>query len=138
MQGRQSGKTVIVEQMIAEAQARGQKVRMMQADGTVTMAKTTIVVTDDLELRKLVELPLPPNKLSLDPNSPDYHPCYVRVGVRIDGKERNDIQYYDVKGKSYMTVNRTSHAAESIEPYWRYQASRQQRRAEARWKGPRK
>lgn len=81
---------------------------------------------------------LPPAKLSIDPNSPDFHPCYVRVGVHVDGEERNDIQYYDVKGCSYMAVNRTSHFAESIEPYWRYHASRQQRRAEARWKGPRK
>lgn len=71
-----------------------------------------------------------PRKLSIDPNSPDFHPCYCRVGVRINGEERNDIQYYNLDRKDYMTTDRTSHLAESIEPYWRYQPSRQQRRAE--------
>ncbi len=80
----------------------------------------------------------PPEVLSLDPNSPVFHPCYVRVGLRIDGVERNDIAYYNVRNKSYKTARDTSHLAETIEPYWRYQPSRQQRRAEERWKGPRK
>lgn len=75
----------------------------------------------------------PPSKLSIDPNSPHFHPCYVRVGVRVDGEERNNIEYYDLEQKSYMTTDHTSHLAESIEPYWRYPASRQQRRYEERW-----
>lgn len=82
--------------------------------------------------------PGPPDVLSLDPNSPDFHPCYVRVGLRIDGEERNDIAYYNVKNRSYKTAKDTSHLANTIEPYWRYQPSRQQRRAEERWKGPRR
>lgn len=75
----------------------------------------------------------PPRRLSIDPNSPDFHPCYVRVGVRVNGKERNDIQYYDLDQSSYMTTDKTSHLATELEPYWRYQPSRQQRRHEEAW-----
>lgn len=75
----------------------------------------------------------PPSRLSLDPNSEDFHPCYVRVGLRIDGEERNDIAFYDLANLSYKTQQDTSHLATSIEPYWRYLPSRQQRRAEERW-----
>lgn len=82
----------------------------------------------------LSELPGPPRKLSLDMMSPDFHPCYVRVGVVIDGEERNDVAYYNMDDLSYMTDRKTSHLATSIEPYWRYQPSRQQRRAEERYK----
>ena len=79
-----------------------------------------------------VEVPLP-QRLSLDPSSPDFHPSYVRVGLRIDGEERNDIQFYDSKKLEYMTTAKTSHLATSIEPYWRFVESRQQRRARERW-----
>ena len=77
--------------------------------------------------------PAPPQRLSLDPNSEDFHPCYVRVGVKVDGVDRNDLQFYDAKRLEYMTTDKTSHLATSIEPFWRYFPSRQQRRAEARW-----
>jgi hypothetical protein len=76
----------------------------------------------------------PPRRLSLDMCSPDYHPCYVRVGLRIDGEERNDVAFYDADKLEYMTERKTSHLATSIEPYWRYQPSRQQRRAEERYR----
>ncbi|MAS67360.1 MAG: hypothetical protein CMK82_11270 [Pseudomonadales bacterium] len=82
--------------------------------------------------------PTLPRRLSLEPNSPDFHPSYVRVGLRIDGKERNDIQFYDADKLEYMTTARTSHLATSIEPYWRFAESRQQRRARERWEGKRK
>jgi hypothetical protein len=75
----------------------------------------------------------PPRRLSNESNSPDFHPCYSRVGVRIDGVERNDIAYYNMDDMSYKTNRHTSHLAESIEPYWRFEPSRQLRRAEARW-----
>lgn len=94
--------------------------------------------TAALELRKLSEDTPPPRRLSIDPNSPDFHPCYVRVGVRVDGVERNDLQWYDQDRLEYMTTAKTSHLAESIEPHWRYFPSRQQRRAEERWEGKRK
>jgi hypothetical protein len=81
---------------------------------------------------------IPPSRLSIDPNSPDFHPSYTRVGVRVDGKERNDLQWYDVKRLEYMTTDKTSHLATSIEPYWRFVESRQQRRARERWEGKRK
>jgi len=76
----------------------------------------------------------PPRVLSIEMTSPHFHPCYVRVGVRIDGHERNDIAYYNMDDMSYKTERDTSHLAVSIEPYWRYPASRQQRRAEERFK----
>jgi len=82
-----------------------------------------IVVTD----------PTLPRRLSLEPNSPDFHPSYARVGLRIDGKERNDIQFYDADKLEYMTTAKSSHLATSIEPYWRFAESRQQRRARLRW-----
>jgi hypothetical protein len=72
----------------------------------------------------------PPARLSIDPNSPDFHPCYQRVGVRVNGEERNNIQWYDVSRNEYMTTDKTSHLATTIEPYWRFQPSRQVRRAE--------
>jgi hypothetical protein len=75
----------------------------------------------------------PPRKLSIDPNSPYFHPCYVRVGVRVDGEERNNIEYYDLDQSSYMTTDKSSHLAKEIEPYWRWEANRQQRRMEERW-----
>lgn len=80
----------------------------------------------------------PPERLSIEMKSKDYHPSYTRVGVRIDGVERKDIAFYDVKKLEYMTANETSHLATSIEPYWRYPESRQQRRARERWEGKRK
>lgn len=94
--------------------------------------------TAALELRKLNEDAPPRRRLSIDPNSPDFHPSYVRVGVRVDGVERNDLQFYDMDQMSYMTTAKSSHLAESIDPYWRYMPSRQQRRAEERWEGKHK
>ena len=75
----------------------------------------------------------PPRKLSVDPNNEDFHPCYLRVGVRIDGEERNDILFYDLDMLAYMTTDHTSHLATEIDPYWRWEPNRQQRRAEERW-----
>lgn len=75
----------------------------------------------------------PPRELSIELHDPNYHPCYTRVGVRVDGIERNDIAYYNLDNLSYKTNRDTSHLATSIEPYWRYPASRQQRRFEERW-----
>lgn len=76
---------------------------------------------------------VPPRQLSIDPNQPEFNPCYCRVGVRINGEERNDIQYYDLNNLSYMTTDLTSHLAQSIDVYWRYFPSRQQRRFEESW-----
>lgn len=124
--GHQSGKTLAMAKLIAEAEARGEHV--------------VIVGNDADHMRKFREkydceviVNNPPSRLSIDPNSPDFHPCFVRVGVRVDGIERNDLQWYDVKRLEYMTTAKTSHLAVSIEPYWRYDASRQQRRAEERY-----
>jgi len=93
--------------------------------------EATFVIIDELDGDGNAR---PPRILSLDLLSPHYHPCYVRVGVRIDGEERNDVAYYNQDDLSYMTERKTSHLATSIEPYWRYQPSRQQRRAEERFR----
>lgn len=116
-----SGKTAAMAALVAEAEARGEHV--------VTLTKQPII--DEAA-------DIPPGRLSIDPNSPDFHPSYVRVGVRVDGIERNDLQWYDVKRLEYMTTDKTSHLATSIEPYWRFAESRQQRRARERWEGKRK
>lgn len=119
--GHRSGKTALMQQMMAEAEARGEHV--------VTLTKEPIIdeVAD-----------IPPGRLSIDPNSPDFHPCYTRVGVRVDGQERNDLQFYDVATMSYMTTAKTSHLAESIEPYWRRPELRNERRWRERWEAKRK
>jgi hypothetical protein len=119
--GRRSGKTLAMELAREAAEAAGKHV--------VTLSKEPII--DEAA-------DIPPGRLSIDPNSPDFHPCYVRVGVRVDGQERNDLQFYDVKRLEYMTTAKTSHLATSIEPYWRFAESRQQRRARERWEGKRK
>jgi hypothetical protein len=87
---------------------------------------------------KFEEPPPPPAILSIEQLDPHFHPCYMRVGVRIDGEERNDIAYYNTKNLSYKTNRHTSHLAVVIEPYWRHAPSRQQRRAEERWEAKRK
>lgn len=88
-----------------------------------------------------METPLmsgPPDRLSIEVDSEDYHPSCCRVGVVIDGKERNDIAFYDIKTGAYKTEHNTSHLAKSIKPYWRYDESRQQRRARERWEAKRR
>ena len=81
----------------------------------------------------------PPRVLSSDPNSDDYHPSCLRVGLRIDGEERRDVMMYDCGTRIYMTTDKEAHMAQrSIEPYWRHVESRQQRRARERWEGKHK
>lgn len=75
----------------------------------------------------------PPAVLSKEKHSPYFHPCYERVGVLVNGVERNDLLYYSTEDLSYQTIKRTSHLAESIETFWRYPENRQQRRARERW-----
>lgn len=79
----------------------------------------------------------PPRRLSIDPNSPDYHPCYVRVGVRVDGEERVDLQWYDVDRNEILTTAKSSHLVTSIEPYWRREELRNERRWRERWEAKR-
>lgn len=110
----------------------------MGTENTVVIHSRQCGKTAALELRKLTEDAPPPRRLSIDPNSPDFNPCYVRVGVKVDGVDRNDLQWYDQDRLEYMTTAKTSHLAETLEPYWRYIPSRQQRRAEERWKEKRK
>ncbi len=79
----------------------------------------------------------PPDRLSNDPNHPHFHPSYVRVGIRIDGVERRDVRWYDAPGKMYRVSGSFDkdppREAETLEAYWRFPESRQQRRARERW-----
>ncbi len=132
-----SGKTAILAEHVAELRKQGHTV--VTVSSKIYPEDVVKAIKDDISKQPIdfeitVEL-TPPRRLSIDINSPDYHPSYVRVGVRVDGKERNDLQWYDVDKLEYMTTAKTSHLAESIEPYWRYVESRQQRRARERWEG---
>lgn len=74
----------------------------------------------------------PPRKLSLVISHPYYRPDFARVGVKLDGQERNDVQTYNADTGRLETINRqVLHGI--IEPFWRYSESRQMRRARERW-----
>ena len=125
---RRSGKTYAAE--LASHAARAKVTDEQREEFRKKLSDQTVTIDEAADI--------PPGRLSIDPNSPDFHPSYVRVGVLVDGVERNDLQFYDVKRLEYMTTAKTSHLAESIEPYWRFAESRQQRRARERWEGKRK
>lgn len=80
----------------------------------------------------------PPQALSNHVNHRDFHPSYMRVGVRIDGVERKDLKWYDVRAGLAATVDGVMLKSETIEPFWRYPENRQQRRARERWEAKHK
>lgn len=128
------GKTVAAARMVEAAREAGHPVVIASFD----QLKDLEAGLTPAEFRKEYiaefepEAP-PPRRLSIKTTDPDFHPSYVRVGVRVDGVERNDIAYYNLDDLSYKTERNTSHLATSIEPYWRFSESRQQRRARERW-----
>lgn len=76
----------------------------------------------------------PPRRLTNVVTHPDYHPSYMRVGVKVDGEDRNDIHWYDQDAGVYATNARLQPVKSGfIETYWRYPETRQQRRARERW-----
>lgn len=75
----------------------------------------------------------PPRILSNEPTSPYYRPDLLRVGVRIDGVERTNIAFYDANEGTYKTTGHVWGKG-TIEPFWRYPTTRQQRRALERWR----
>jgi hypothetical protein len=80
----------------------------------------------------------PPRKLTNVSSHSAFRPDYARVGVRIDGVERDDIIFYDADRLVYRTTSDHPRLGEdrgaiSIEPFWRYPESRQMRRARERW-----
>lgn len=94
--------------------------------------QTTAVIDDPLP-GDPTEAP-PPRRLSLRPNHKDFHPSYQRVGVRVDGVERTDLEWYDVEQRMFKRLGMYQNEhAENIEPYWRYPETRQMRRARQRW-----
>lgn len=76
---------------------------------------------------------LPPRTLSNEPTSPYFRPDLLRIGVKVNGQERNDIAFYDVDNGTFTTIRKVAGKGK-IEPYWRYAATRQQRRAMERWR----
>lgn len=138
--GRQQGKTLAMQRMTDSARA---PIVVIDECGPYPEAIRQALVCDGDTFKKeylgtFDVDPEPPRRLSIELHSPDYHPSYLRVGVRVDGEERNDLAFYDVDQLSYMTTKKTSHLAKSIEPYWRFSESRQQRRARERWEAKRK
>ncbi len=87
-------------------------------------------------MEELDTAPQPPRKLSSKPGHPNYRPDALRVGVRVDGIERNDLRFYDADASVYETTNGKLHEG-VIETYWRYAESRQMRRARERWEAKR-
>lgn len=75
-----------------------------------------------------------PNRLSTDKRSVFYDPCYVRVGVRFNGEERDDVHEYNVTA-GWITVRERNEAGKyritqsgsyaltvlhgTVEPYWK-------------------
>lgn len=85
------------------------------------------------ELRTVVNPePEVPVRLSLVSSHKDFRPDYMRVGVRFDGVERNDVQSYDAEAGWLETIKRQVLYG-VVEPFWRYPETRQQRRARQRW-----
>lgn len=80
----------------------------------------------------------PPRALSNNVNHRDFHPSYMRVGVRIDGVERKDLKWYDVRAGLAATTDGVMLKSDTIEPFWRYPENRQQRRARERWEAKHK
>lgn len=74
----------------------------------------------------------PPTRLSHKISHPDYHPSFLRVGIRFNGKERSDVAWYDQKAGRIETIS-NGMLEGVVEPYWRSAESRQQRRARERW-----
>jgi hypothetical protein len=82
-----------------------------------------------------------PDRLSNESSHHDFRPDFTRVGVRVDGVERNDIIWYDQRLGRYRTTS-DAHDKDAVrfgtvEPYWRHAESRQQRRARERWEAGR-
>jgi len=99
------------------------------AIATITLDKMTDPVPDPVPNSEQ-----PPRRLTNVVTHRDYHPSYMRVGVRVDGVERNDIHWYDADAGQYSTSGPGKGLqAGQVEPYWRYPETRQQRRARERW-----
>lgn len=74
-----------------------------------------------------------PRQLSIWMSHPAYHPSYARIGLKLNGVKRNDIQWYDLD-KNQVRVKDTNQLLEGqIELFWRYPETRQQRRARESW-----
>lgn len=80
----------------------------------------------------------PPRALSNTPTHKDFHPSYMRVGLRINGNEATNVKWYDMDMGRFSTTDGRMFKSDQIEPYWRFTESRQMRRARERWEGKHK
>lgn len=116
--------------------------RMILAAAVAGAALATKAQPEAEELAQQPEPETPPSRLSSDPNHADFHPSYLRVGVRIDGEPRQDVIWYDAPGRRFLTTatgrKATPLFALTITPFWRWTESRQERRARERWEGKHK
>jgi len=93
-------------------------------------------------VEKVQEAPAPdapPRRLTNVVSHRDFHISFMRVGLRIDGEERNDVHWYDADRGLYSLVGPEVSIREGVvEPFWRYPESRQNRRQRERWEASRK
>lgn len=83
-------------------------------------------------MKELNEAGNPPRCLSLRMGHFNYRPDYARVGVRFNGEERKDVEFYDADAGRIKTIH--GQLLEGlVEPFWRYPENRQMRRARERW-----
>lgn len=75
----------------------------------------------------------PPARLASRHNHADYHPCYPRVGLRVNGEERSDVIEYDRASRRVRLRDDRLFLDVEVEPYWRRPASRQERRLSERY-----
>jgi len=91
------------------------------------------IAAEQAKLEALATSNDPPRQLSNEPTDPFFRPDYMRVGVKIDGVERKDVAWYNADHLVYKTVGGGSYGADSIEPFWRYPSTRQERRLVERY-----
>lgn len=89
------------------------------------------------EPKAVAEYPhVPPARVSSNPNHPDFHPSFKRIGVLVDGQPRTDVFWYDAPGGRFRVIGDGAGGPVregQVAVFWRWQESRQERRARERW-----
>lgn len=78
----------------------------------------------------------PPARVSSDPNHPDFHPSARRIAVMVDGRPMGNVHWYDAPAGVFRITDDGRdgqlHSGQ-VTVYWRWEESRQERRARERW-----
>ena len=109
--------------------ANGSKITLMGLGAATMMLAGTEpsgVFVDEINHDPIPEAG-PPPRVSLVRHSPFYRPDYPRIGVKLDGQERNDVQEYNVTEGWIETIQRQRFKG-TVEVFWRYPETRQMRR----------